>query len=130
MRGTAVFALFLSIAGWASQLLLVKQPSLRATLWPMFLILAAALALAVSALVRDPKPTWPTRILAVFAVLFSSAIVPAYFFMLRVPAPPGRPAVGLPMPEVNVLNHLGERISTAGYAGNGPVLVVFYRGFW
>ena len=87
MRGTAVFALLLAIAGWVSYVPLSKQPSLRATLWPMFLILAVALALAVSALTRDPKPTWPTRILAGFAVLLSSAAVPAYFFMLRVPAP-------------------------------------------
>jgi len=130
MNSKALIALVLALAGWASYIPLAKHATLRTTLWPMFLLLGVALCLGLSALFRDGKPTWPTRIVAGLAVLFAVLVLPAYFLMLRVPQTLGRPQAGQPLPEVNVVNERGERISSAGFAGAGPLLLVFFRGFW
>jgi len=130
MNSKAIFALVLALAGWASYVPLAKHATLRASMWPMFLILGVALCLGISALFRDDKPAWPTRIVAGLAVLFAVLLAPAYFLMLRVPQSSGRPQVGQTLPEVNVVNERGERISSAGFAGDSPLLIVFFRGFW
>lgn len=130
MRGTAILSLILAFAGWASYLPLSKYPSYRATMWPMVLIIAVALVLAVSAFSKATEPKLATRIIAGVAGAVAVLFIPAYFFMLRVPAQGGRPQVGQKMPGINVVNEYGDKLYTASFATHGPLMLVFFRGFW
>lgn len=130
MRGTAIFALLLSIGGWASYLPLVKNPSYRGTMWPMILLIALSLLLAVYAFSKASAPVMATRIIAGLAAVSSLAFIPVYVALLRVPATAGRPQAGQKMPGVTVVNEYGDKVFTGSFTNNGPLLLVFYRGFW
>ncbi|MCW8131096.1 MAG: hypothetical protein KIS92_12175 [Planctomycetota bacterium] len=130
MRGTAILSLLLAIGGWASYVPLSKSPSYRATMWPMFLAVGLALVLAVYAFSKATKPVLATRIVAGLAAVVSLLLVPAYFTMLRVPAETGRPLAGQKMPGVNLVNEYGDKLFTGSFTNNGPLLLVFFRGFW
>lgn len=130
MRGTAVFSLLLALGGWASYMPLVSMTGYRATMWPMFALLAAALVLALYAFKHATAPALIARLISGVAAVLCLAMAPVFFLMLRVPQPAGRPIVGSPAPGVNVTNEFGDKLFTGSFTGDGPLLLVFYRGFW
>ena len=130
MRGTAILSLILAFAGWASYVPLSKYPSYRNTMWPMLLITGIALILAVMSFTKATKPKTLTRIIAGVGGVVAILFVPAYVFMMRVPVESGRPQTGQKMPGVNVINEYGDKLLTSSFVNHGPLLLVFYRGFW
>ncbi|MBX3394986.1 MAG: redoxin domain-containing protein [Phycisphaerae bacterium] len=49
---------------------------------------------------------------------------------MRLPPPSRAWAVGEEVPDFTLPDQDGRQVSLADYRGKGPVLLVFYRGFW
>lgn len=71
----------------------------------------------------------PTRrhVLGTIAALAAAPWLPAGCKL--VPRNPG-PAPGLVAPDFDLPSHVGRRFRLAELRRRGPVVVVFYRGFW
>ena len=131
MRIWALASLLLAVLGWASYLPLAKNPAYRATLWPMWTALAVAAFLGIIALRKPEQANWFNRSLAILGLLISLLAIPAYLFMLKTPAAEGRPQVGQPLPAIRVKSeYQNDVLSSQSMVSNGPLLLVFFRGFW
>lgn len=53
-----------------------------------------------------------------------------FFFVLRLPAGARRPAAGSALANFEVITESGTALSIADYKGRGPLLLIFFRGFW
>ena len=72
-----------------------------------------------------------TALLGVLVALFSFGLfLLVFFLMLLIPKSAGRPQVDQPLPEFDVLFADGKRYAPLAMAHGGPVLLVFFRGFW
>ena len=130
MTPLSVSSLVLAILGWVTYVPVAKTPGLRKTLWPTRALFVLALVLvgisAINAGPADPKLDAVGIATCVLCGLFAVAFV----VMLRVPKAPGRPEAGKPLPFFQVTSEEGKQVSPDGYARKGPVLLVFFRGFW
>ncbi|MGH0028936.1 MAG: hypothetical protein ACQGVC_04035 [Myxococcota bacterium] len=125
----------LAIAGFFSYFgFFVRWPVLRDTGALNLVVLLAALALSVVALRRG----WPggvgRRIAGVLGVLVSTLLLAGfvgylYFLSYQLPATDGVVEVGEPLPAVTLAAHDGSSLAL-GEAGDGPLVLVFYRGHW
>ena len=102
----------------------IDVPFLRASGLTAWLLLAVALALALSA-ARVDRRSWVrgVALLQVAAALFFGW---AFFVLARLPAaaPPAR-AFDFTLPDQE-----GRPVSLAAELEKGPVLLVFFRGHW
>lgn len=120
----------LSIFAWGSYVWVNKIPSLRRTMWPLWamfavsmLVAAVALALKKTAPGIDDSLARGTFISFVLFLFF-------YFTMMRTPRVTGRPQVGSKLPHFQLPSESGAPVSPDDYIGKGPVLLIFFRGFW
>lgn len=126
----ACAALMTSLIGWASYVPVVKFPKLRRTLWPTraleyFALLLACAALAIP--VDDPQ----TNVLLVSLTCVSFAIFTLlYYVSLRLPVSTGRPEAGKLLPTFEVTGENGKPFTSDQFLGKGPLLFIFFRGFW
>lgn len=131
MRTQALASLILALVGWASYLPLSKHLAYRATLWPMWSLLALAAVLGVAALRGKEQATWFNRGIACAGLLLALLAIPAFLLIFRVPGEAGRPQAGQPLPYIRVISEFqDEGLSSQAFAGNSPLLLVFFRGFW
>jgi hypothetical protein len=126
--GTLSFVL--TMIGWASYVPVAKSPALRRTMWPTWLIQIAALGVAVFALVRDSANVTVPLMLAVVAIGSFAIFVIVYFMILRIPRAAGRPEIGKTLRHIEVLGEDGKPVSPDDWVNKGPVLMIFFRGFW
>jgi hypothetical protein len=127
----ALAGFVLSILGWASYVPVAKSPALRRNMWPTWLILTVATLLALAAVIAEPPPKeFKTAGVAAVTFVFYIFFIIAYFTALRIPQSTGRPEAGKMLPSISVLAETGQNISPDDFAGKGPVLLVFFRGFW
>lgn len=119
-----------AIVAWASYLPVSKSPRLRRTMWPTIALMGLALAIvaARAAMRAEGEPRLGAFDLSALglALLF----VPVYFLALRVPRAAGRPQPGESFPAVNFTGEDGQTVSSADLVQRGPMLFVFFRGFW
>ena len=126
----AIASFVVSFIGWASYVPVVKRPKLRRTLWPTRVLLYLSLLMAGVAFflpVRDPY----LNSIFVSASLISFAIFTLlYYLMIKLPICVGRPEVSKAMPEFEVTGEDGKPFSSDNFLGKGPLLFIFFRGFW
>ena len=130
----ATAALIVSLLGWASYIPVAKSPRLRRTLMPTRALQYLAVALACLAF-AVPLPLGmgdpPMNLLLVSLTCLSFAtFVLAYHIALKLPVAAGRPEVGKLLPAFQLTGENGQPFSSDQFLGKGPVLYVFFRGFW
>lgn len=118
-------AAFVGAASWA---MLLDIPSIRSTAWVNFIMVGADVAIGIWLALR-----WRRRIVTVLAGVNVTVLVlftAAFFFMMTVPTTGHELATGQPAADFTLPNHDGSSVSLADFHAKGPVLLVFYRGFW
>ena len=129
MNTLSIISFFLCILAWASYLPVAKIPSLRRTMWPTWVLLAVSVAMAAFALGAGKKPV-RDNMFSISTFMLAASFAVAYLIALRVPKSQGRPEIGNPISPFQVVGEDGNIISRDTFAGRGPVLLVFFRGFW
>ncbi len=125
--GWALTGLLLVLLGPVAYFLLLDFPILRASGAPAMGLIAAGAAAGVVAARRDAR-IW-VRGLAVLNILLLLGSVWVLFGMLALPAPDGVTALTV-APDFTLPDHQGRAVSLSEAWAQGPVLLVFYRGFW
>lgn len=124
----ALLGLLCALAATPAYILLMDVPYMRATALPTWVCLVAGLALAAHA-ARADRRGWVRTIAGVNAFLLLGSLV-AWFALGRLPQPSAAPAVGSALPDFTLPDPDGVPVSIADEIAKGPVLLVFYRGFW
>jgi len=106
---------------------LMSNATARATGWPAFVVAGLGIALAGWAAARDARKR--TRACAVLAVLVTAAWTWLFFGAMRLP-PSDTLAKLTTAPDFTLPDELGHPISLRDARARGPVLLVFYRGWW
>jgi len=102
----------------------IDDPLQRASGLGAWMMLSAALFLALTAAWRDRRP-W-VRGVAVFELGCLACALWAFFVWARLPdgSPPDR------APDFTLPDQDGHPVTLSTELRNGPVLLVFYRGHW
>lgn len=102
----------------------IDDPFLRASGATAWLMLAAALFLAISAAWRDRR-RW-VRVVAGLELACGALFLWAFFVLAKLPAavPPPR------APDFTLPDQDGRPVALAAELREGPVLLVFFRGHW
>ncbi|HYG78561.1 MAG TPA: hypothetical protein VEK08_26415 [Planctomycetota bacterium] len=125
----SVFALALAIIAWASYVPVAKSPALRRTMWPTLALMALAAAITLVIIASRQSPGRANAYdYSTLGVTLLFLIV--YVFVMRVPKSEKRLQPGARMPLIELPAENGAAFSTAAYQGKGPLLLVFFRGFW
>ncbi len=130
MDGLSIAVFAGAIVAWASYLPVSKSPRLRRTMWPTLVLMAIVLlALIARAVLRGPGEV---RFSALEWVSLATTllIVPVYFMAFRVPRSGVRPQTGQEFPAVSFTALDGGALSSSELTRRGPMLFVFFRGFW
>jgi len=125
--GRAAVALLVTLAGPVAYMLLLDNARLRASGAPAFGLMATGAALGLGAMWFDRRLR--VRLAGVFNILFLGAFTYAFFWMMALP-PSNVVAIGTSAPEFVLPDQDGKPVALADYKGAGPVLIVFYRGYW
>lgn len=134
-----ILGVLVTIAGGVSYYFLLDVVWLRDIGWPNIIVMLAGLALTISA-------GWKTRRkltvgLAVGQTLFIALFVVSLTVFTVLPAPQrtvadssvspdAAPPSAREAPTFTLPDHTGDPVSLADTLARGPVLLVFYRGFW
>lgn len=130
MPQPGVLAFVISFLAWASYIPVAKSPKLRHTMWPTWAMQGGALLLAAYALLTRPLQFDLYQILALVALGLVAGFVFVFATTLRIPQAVGRPEEGKTLPHLSLISESGGSISPDDYSGKGPLLLVFFRGFW
>jgi hypothetical protein len=115
--------------------LFLRWPATRDLPWLNLLLLAAALGLSA----RGVQRGWPGAIagrigslagLALSAVLSLGFLWYVFALSAELPSEEAALAIGEPVPALSLLDDRGARLDLAAAASPGPLVLVFYRGFW
>jgi hypothetical protein len=128
--GIGIGAFVLSLLAWASYFWINKVPSLRRTMWPLWALFLIACAVAGAALATKKVAPGLDESLALGTLANFACFLIVYFAMMRTPRAAGRPKVGETLPRFALADESGRMVSPDDYAGKGPLLLVFFRGFW
>ena len=109
-----------------SYLLLIDQPFLRSSALSAWLLIAAAVVLALSAARRDRR-AW-VRAVAVFQLAAVPFSLWAFFIASKLPATNAELLARAP--DFTLLDQDGNPVTLSTELASGPVLLVFYRGHW
>ena len=126
----AVLLLAFSLLGWLSYLIVAKIPAMRRNMWPMWVIFDTSVVMALIALFQYGTQAGPISAAATATCASFALFVLVYVLVLRVPPAKGRPQAGELLPAFVIKGEDGSLISADDYVGKGPVLLVFFRGFW
>ena len=126
----AAVALAVSLLGWASYIPVAKTVSLRRTLWPTRAMEYLAVLLACLTFALPPEDKATNLLLVSLTCLSFAAFTLVYYTALRLPIAKGRPEVGKLLPAFELTGEDGKPLGADKFTGKGPVLFVFFRGFW
>jgi tellurite resistance protein TehA-like permease len=132
MPPLGAIALVVSLIAWASYVPVAKTPALRSTMWPTWLLQIVALGLGITALVQMANGAVDLAPMIMAAIAIANFVGFIFIFMtvLKIPTAPGRPEVGKRIQHVTLTSETGAQISPDDFQGKGPVLLIFFRGFW
>ena len=128
-RFSAAIFVFAMLA-WASYIPVSKSPRLRHTMWPTLALLAIALITELAVIVMRRPGEERVSALDAANLIVILLFAPIYFFALRVPNSSGRPKPGSQLPPVVFLDDSAKPLPAIEMAQRGPLLLVFFRGFW
>lgn len=124
----ALAGALLTVAGGVSYIVLIDVPWIRSQAWPN--IAATVLGLGLCAMAVFRRRSIGTVAPMVVAGLVGGAFLLSLFVFMRLPAPQTALAKAALAPDFTLPNHRGEPVTLSAWRGKGPVLLVFYRGFW
>jgi len=130
MPPLGVLSFVLTFVAWASYIPVAKSPKLRHSMWPTWLLQTLALGLAAAALLREPMTFNAPHVMAIVTLASVAAFVLVFATALRIPQSIGRPEQGKALPHLSLVSESGKSISPDDFSGKGPLLLVFFRGFW
>jgi hypothetical protein len=125
----SVIGLVLVITGLVSYLFLLDHHWIRTWAIPNIALMLVGTWFAWTAVQRRPRWAGITAsVLTTPLTLFFIAIM----YVIQPPAAEGLKSTALSLASLPtpLQDHQGNSVSLAGYAGKGPVLLVFYRGHW
>lgn len=102
----------------------IDDPVLRSTGFSAWILIAAALALSLSAAWRDRR-RWVIGV-ALLELVALAVFVWAFFVFARLPASQLRSSA----PDFTLSDQDHREVTLARELAEGPVLLVFYRGHW
>ncbi|OWY73425.1 hypothetical protein B7486_03540 [cyanobacterium TDX16] len=123
----AVGGIILAFAGPASYMMLMDVPWIRSTGASAFVLLLLGLWLSIVAMKRGPRIS--TKILAGLNFAWVGLFFFGFFVMSAVPDSPKFEGLKT-APEFTLKDENNNAVSLADARAKGPVLLVFYRGFW
>lgn len=123
----AGFGLLLVILGPVAYMLLIDIPWLRSSGIAAFVLMGAGTILAVRAALMDRRLR--CRSLAVLSLLITATWLVGFFILARIPQAPDFAALQS-APDFTLPDEEGRPVSMKAAVSEGPVLLVFYRGFW
>jgi hypothetical protein len=124
MNVLSVASLAAAVIAWISYMPVAKIPGVRRTMWPTWAIFVISMWLALAAFATKPD-AYAIAGLALFGLFIVS-----FFLFLKLPGGAGRPQAGQTIPHFEVKAENGQTLSADDYTGKGPLLLVFFRGFW
>jgi hypothetical protein len=125
----AVAGLLMTIVGGVSYYFLLEVPWIRATGWPNLVVMLIGLALGIASARRARRKL--TLGLVIGQVLFIALFVVSLTVFTALPEPQSSAEVASRQaPDFTLPDHTGKSVSLAEALARGPVLLVFYRGFW
>ena len=108
-------------------LFFLDQPFLRSTGLPAVVLMLVGLAVGLWAIRGDRRLR--IRILGGLKLLLAVLVVIYFWYGMVLPA--GSPlATGEAAPDFTLANHTGEQVTLSQTLSAGPVLLLFYRGYW
>jgi cytochrome oxidase Cu insertion factor (SCO1/SenC/PrrC family) len=122
----ALVGVALVVLAPAAYVPLMSNATARSTGWPAFVVAGVGVALAGWAAVVDPRKR--TRACAVLALLGTATWTWLFFGAMRLPQS-GLAALTT-APDFTLPDELGHPVSLSTLRAKGPVLLVFYRGWW
>ena len=126
-KTSAWLALALIVAGPFAYGALLTHPVLARTGLPAWLLMGFGAALGVTTAMKHPR-RW-TRILAGVDLLVVALFAVGFFVLSAVPASSQFQSLTR-APDFNLPDQHNHKVSLAQDLAKGPVLLVFYRGFW
>lgn len=123
----AVVGLLLVLLGPLAYRLLLDVPWTRASGAPAFGLMAAGVAAGVVAAQRDRR-FW-VRGLGVLNIVLLLLFIWVMFGVFALPQAEGVTDLAL-APDFTLPDHQGQPVTLSEARASGPVLLVFYRGFW
>jgi hypothetical protein len=130
MNPLSAGAFVFSLLAWASYIPVSKSPRLRRTMWPTVVLIVLALLGDIAIVLSRASGSDRITALDIVTWITAALFVPVYFFALRVPRSGRRPQAGGTLPVVSFIAEDGQAISSAQFIQRGPLLLVFFRGFW
>jgi hypothetical protein len=127
LLGIAGFAL--TVFGWVLYPVANKVPALRRTMWPLWVAFGCGVALAAGASAAAGIGDESVRRWLLAAGINGACFLAVYMLVFRTPRAAGRPVVGQALPIFSLAGEHGP-FSPEDYSGKGPLLLVFFRGFW
>jgi hypothetical protein len=123
-------AVIISLLAGLSYLPVIKVPKFRRTMWPTRLLFYLSLIpAALSMIFPTDDPQRNLLLVSLTCILF--ALFNIFFYTaLKLPVAPGRPEIGKLLPDFEVTGEDGKTYTPGSLTGKGPVLLVFFRGFW
>jgi hypothetical protein len=107
---------------------LLDVPWIRSTAAPNLAAMILGTALGIFGAARLRR-RWPW-ILAVGESLMTLLFIGGIFGLLRLPATPHALPVRAAAPDFTLPDQDGQHVTLSSFRGRGPILLVFYRGFW
>jgi hypothetical protein len=133
VKPLSIVAILSMLAVWISSFLLVRVPAVRDTMWPVFVLAGLALGCGVLSLLRDRTQRKLSRGLAWGGIGGIVLFTLVFLIFWRLPAPKKPLAAGQPLPAITLVEESGATLATAELKNanaSGPLLFVFFRGFW
>lgn len=124
----ALVGTLLTLTGGVSYFLLLSVPWIRTYAIPN--ILLAVLGVVICFVAVKRRRSIPVILGTAFSTLIATVFLLSIFVLMRLPPPQTAWAVGQSLPDITLPNQDGREVSITDYRGKGPVLLVFYRGFW
>ncbi|MBK8271096.1 MAG: redoxin domain-containing protein [Planctomycetes bacterium] len=107
---------------------LISVPWIRTYAIPNTILILIGLFLCTRALIRRRSKLVIAG--SAFGYLIASGFFVSTLVLMRLPAPQTAWTAGQTPPDFSLPNQDGREVSLSDYRGKGPVLLVFYRGFW
>lgn len=124
----AWIGLAMSAIGGISYFLLISVPWIRSTALPNIILAVSGIAFSVIAIAQ--KRTWITIGAGTLSLLLSAGFLTSFFVLMKLPSDAHVIAVGKDAPDFAIPNQYGRTAQLSSFEGKGPVLLVFYRGYW
>jgi hypothetical protein len=125
----AVLAVAITVGAGLSFLTFIDSPFVRTTGQPSMTLMSIGAAMAIFGLWM--KPRWPAAVASLLCLAMTGVFAYGLYFMALPPPKPipqeARVPGGL---DFALRDSTGKTWRLSDFRGKGPVLVVFYRGFW